>query len=110
MPSARAVRKQIERAEGFAEVVFADESGHAIRWFQMGMPRYPWGTPAPGDWTFADWKRERFYPLYGNRVVYVHCYDFHFRSHAATDSMRLSFLRGRSYDFFKKCWKEGKNS
>lgn len=110
MPSVRAVRNQIERVEGFAEVVFADERGRTIRWFRMGMPRYPWNTPAPDDWTFADWKRERFYPVYGNLMVYVHAYDFHLRSLAVTDSMKLSFMRGRSYQFYEKCRKEWKKS
>ena len=96
MAFARSVQRQIETIESFAEVVLSDKNGYPISRLKMGIPRYPWVTPASDDWTIADWKRERFEPLYGLWTPLIFAYDFHQRLHQVRDTMKLSFVRRRS--------------
>ena len=63
MTSVGRVENRISRIEGF-RVRIKHLGGNDVRSDRAGMPPWPYSRAAKDLWTVADWKRERFAPIY----------------------------------------------
>lgn len=93
MPRVLSVEKQIWDVEGFA-VRILHLSGKDVRGDRMGMPAYPFRSPAKNDASVEQWKESRFRQAYpGFRVEVLDC-----DGDAAHGNTRLGTVRDSYFD------------
>ena len=93
MPRVLVVEKQVWDVEGFAiRILHLD--GRDVRGDRMGLPAYPFRSPAKNDLSVEQWKEQRFRQAYpGFRVEVLDCDGLN-----AHGNTRLGTVRDSYYD------------
>jgi hypothetical protein len=93
MPRVMVVEKQVWDVEGFAiRVLHLD--GRDVRGDRMGLPAYPFSSPAKNDMSVEQWKERRFRQAYpGFRVEVLDCDGV-----SAHGNTRLGTVRDTYFD------------
>lgn len=90
MPLLKHVEKKIEQVERF-RVDFLQE-GINVRGDKQNIPQYPYAMAAPGSWSVAEWKQNRFQQTYPGYDVKVYTKE----GLPAAGNMKLTTLRGEN--------------
>lgn len=88
MAKIKSVERQMAQVEGF-EVSILHPDGRDVRSDRTGMPGYTFRNGAKNDFTVAQWKEQRFFPLYPGFDVTVWCAD----GSAAVGQTKLGTVR-----------------
>lgn len=88
MPQLKNVEKKIEQVEHFrVDFTFG---GLNVRGDKENIPQYIYAVAAPGSWTVAEWKRQRFAQSYPGYDVQVYTST----GLPASGGMKLANVRG----------------
>jgi hypothetical protein len=93
MPTIQIVERQILRLEGFrAEFRESKPPYKKVNRNHSVMRPYPYVRKAPGNWSFNDWAKKRFFKIYSDSDFDVWGYDRH--DICRQGHISLSKLRG----------------